>query len=321
MTQPTGPLPSLDVRGAVDLSALGRTPAPPPGGPPSGGQGGAAVVDVTTATFADLVQQSVQVPVVVVLWASWSEASTAVTSDLVALAGEFGGRFLLARVDVEADPQIGKAFGVQAVPAVVAVLRGQPVPLFQGQAGRDDIRAVLDQLLAAAAANGVTGTVGGPPVEEDEPAEPAEPAEPPLPPLHQEAFDAIERDDLDGAVAAYARALTENPRDDMARAGLAQVELVRRTHDADPVAARQAAADPADPADPAGIDAQLLVADLDLLDGHVEDAFARLVDVVRATAGPERERARVRLVELFTVVGDTDPLVVSARRALASALY
>lgn len=316
MTQPPGPRPRLDVRGAVDLSALGRKPAPAPGGAAPAGPGVPAgvVVDVADeATFGQVVQQSVQVPVVFVLWTTWSEVSATVTAELVRLAGEYGGRFLLARVDADATPQIAQAFGAEGVPAVVAVLRGQPVPLFQGAAAPEDIRAVLDQLLQAAAANGVTGTVAGGQVPSPEQAEPEEP---PLPPLHQAAFEAIERDDLDGAVEAYTQALKENPRDDMARAGLAQVELFRRTADVDPAAARAAAA-----GDPGDVDAQLVVADLDVLGGQVEDAFARLVDLVRATQGPERERVRVRLIELFGVVGDTDARVLAARRALASALY
>lgn len=312
MTQPPGPQPRLDARGAIDLSGLGRTPAPPPGGAPTGG-GAGLVVDVTEAEFADVVQRSLQVPVVFVLWAQWSEASTALTADLVRLVEEYAGRFLLARVDAEASPQIAQAFQAQSVPSVVAVLKGQPVPLFQGRVPEQDVRAVLDQLLAAAAANGVTGTVT--PVDGPVEAE-QEPAEPPLPPLHQEAYDAIERDDLDAAVDAYTRALAENPRDDEASAGLAQVQLLRRTRDLDPGAVRSAAA-----ADATDVDAHLAVADLDVLGGKVEDAFARLLDLVRATRDDERERARLRLVELFGVVGDSDPRVAAARRTLASLLY
>jgi len=143
---------------------------------------------------------------------------------------------------------------------------------------------------------------------------PAEPAEPPLPPLHQQAYDAIERDDLDGAIAAYTQALRENPRDADAKAGLAQVSLMARTRDADPAAIRAAAA----AGDAA---AQLAVADLDVLAGAVEDAFARLLDVVRTNFGEERGAARERLVELFEVVGVDDARVTAARRALAAALY
>jgi putative thioredoxin len=259
------------------------------------------------------VQSSTEHPVVVLLWASWSENALTLARDLGALADEYAGRLLLARIDAEAEPQVAAAFQAQSVPAVVAVLAGQPLPLFQGAPAIDQVRGVLDQLLEAAAANGITGTV--PPRDGAEP-EPAAPEEPPLPPLHQEAYDAIERDDLDAAAAAYEQALRENPRDDMARAGLAQVGLLTRTRDVDLAAVRKAAAD-----DPSDVDAQLAVADVDVLGGQVQDAFDRLIDVVRATAGPERERVRVRLVELFEIVGAEDPRVPAARRALASALY
>jgi putative thioredoxin len=195
----------------------------------------------------------------------------------------------------------------------VAVIAGQPLPLFQGQHPVEQMRGLLDQVIAAAAANGVTGTVGAPaPTSE----EPPEPEEPPLPPLHQAAYDAIERDDLAAAAEAYAQALRENPRDGMARAGLAQVNLLVRTGDADQAAARATAA-----ADARDVAAQLLVADLDVLGGNVDDAFTRLVDLVRVTAGDDREVVRLRLIDLFEVVGSDDPRVGPARRALASALY
>ncbi|KQY23567.1 thioredoxin [Cellulomonas sp. Root485] len=312
MSQPTGPRPRLDVRGAVDLSTLNRPATPPPGSPGGLPSPGAYVVDVDQATFPDLVQSSTQHPVVVVLWSPRSEASATVAADLASLADEDAGRWLLARIDAEANPQIAQAFQAQSVPTVVAVLAGQPLPLFQGAYPRDQVRAVLDQVLAAAEANGITGRAA--PNDGDASAEP-EP-EPELPPLHQAAYDAIERDDLAAATAAYEQALKENPRDALARAGLAQVGLLDRTRDLDLQAARAAAA-----ADPADVDAQLAVADLDILGGKVEDAFSRLVDVLRTTFGPDRERVRVRLVDLFEVIGGEDPRVIAARRAMASALY
>ncbi|MCL2092452.1 MAG: tetratricopeptide repeat protein [Micrococcales bacterium] len=305
--QPPTPGPRLDVRGAVDLSALARTAPGAPGGPAAG----AWVRDVDPTSFAEVVQASTVHPVVVVLWASWSQASRTVVDDLGALAAEDAGRWLLARVDVEANPQIAQAFAVQSVPVVVAMLGGRPLPLFEGQPDRAQVRGVIDQVLEAAAANGITGTVatGEPPAEA--------PEEPALPPLHQAAYDAIARDDLDAAREAYDQALRENPRDGEARAGLAQVGLLARTKEVgDPSAARQAAADA-----PGDVAAQLVVADLDVAGGQVDDAFARLVGLVRVTAGDDRERVRVRLLDLFEVVGGDDPRVVAARRALAAALY
>ncbi|WP_449386546.1 tetratricopeptide repeat protein [Cellulomonas soli] len=311
MTQSSGPRPRLDVRGAVDLSALAR-PSTPPGAPGSVPVAGRYVVDVDEAGFPALVQSSTSHPVVVLLWASWSEASTTLAGELASLAEEDAGRWQLARIDAEANPQVAAAFQAQSVPTVVAVLAGQPLPLFQGSHPREQVRAVLDQVLAAAEANGITGRVT--PAGDGE--EPEVEIEPPLPPLHQAAYDAIERDDLDGARSAYEQALRENPRDAMARAGLAQVGLLARTRTADLAAARSAAAD-----DPKDVQAQLLVADLDVLGGNVEDAFARLLDTLRGTAGEERELVRVRLVDLFEVIGGDDPRVQAARRTMAAALY
>lgn len=313
MSQPTGARPALPLHGAVDLSAL-RRPTTPPGTPATGGDAPAsgAVVDVTEASFAAVVEQSTTVPVVVALWSASDPLSSGVVRTLADLAAELGGRFLLARVEVERAPQVAQAIGSQTGSTVAAVVRGQAVPLPPlDQASPEQVRGLLDQVLQMAAANGVTGRV---PVEGD--AAPEEPVEPPLPPRHQEAYDAIERDDLDAAAAAYAAALTENPRDDMARAGLAQVELMRRTADLDTEAVRAAAQ-----GGPDDVAAQLALADLELLSDRVEEAFALLVGVVRRTAGADREAARVRLVELFTLVGDADPRVMAARRALASALY
>ncbi len=312
MSQPSQSRPRLDVRGAVDLSVLNRPATPPPGTPGGLPKPGPYVVDVDEAGFADLVRSSTQYPVVVVLWATWSEVSAGVVAELAAMSDEDAGAWLLARVDAEANPQIAQAFGTQSVPAVVAVLAGQPVPLFQGAPGQAQVRQVLDQVLAAAKANGLTGTV----VAGEAPDEPAEPEEPPLPPLHQAAYDALVQGDTATARESYEQALRETPRDAMERAGLAQVGLLERTAGLDAAAVRAAAA-----AAPDDVAAQLAVADVDLLQGHVQDAFDRLIDLVRATRGDERERVRLRLVDLFEVVGGEDPAVVAARRALASALY
>src|SRR6478609_4096841 len=250
MSEPTQP---FDVRGAVDLSALTRPQAPPPGTEGGAPAAGGFVVDVTDETFPQLVQDSTQYPVVVLLWIPTDQANAQLGTDLGALADEYAGRFLLARVDAQAYPQVAAAFQVQGVPTVVAVLQGQPLPLFQGAAPEEQVRGVLDQVLAAAEQNGVTGRAPAQGGEGEAPAAAeAEPAEEPLPPLHQEAYDAIERDDLDTAVAAYENAIKQDPKDALAVAGLAQVRLLQRTRDVDLQAARTAAADA-----PADVDAQL----------------------------------------------------------------
>jgi putative thioredoxin len=227
---------------------------------------------------------------------------------------ELGGRLLLAKVDVDANPQLSQAFRAQSIPMVVALVGGQPVPLFTGAVPEQQVREVFAQLLQVAAQNGVTGTVA---VDGDEQGD-GEPmdAEPPLPPLHAEAFDAIEAGDYARAVAAYEQALTENPRDTDARTGLGQVRLLQRVQDADLQQARDAAA-----ADPSDIEAQFLVADLDLAGGHVDDAFGRLLDLFADLDSDERGPVRERLVELFTLVGDSDPRVIRARGRLANLLF
>jgi putative thioredoxin len=206
----------------------------------------------------------------------------------------------------------------------IALLQGRPLPLFVGPLLPQEVQPVIDELLQVAVQNGVTGRVspvagdtgadGEPDQDSDEGA--VGDVEPELPPHIAAAYDAIEAGDLAAAAAAYEQALAENPADAEAKAGLAQVGLMRRTEGVDLVAARAAAA-----ADPTDVPAQILVADLDLLGGHVEDAFARLVDTVRATSGDERNQAREHLLELFEVVGAGDERVAAGRRALMSALF
>ena len=319
----------LNLRGAVDLSSLKQRPAPPAGGQPPAGQSSAGQpgvppsapdtggqplrVDVTEANFQQLVELSAQVPVVFGLWASYSPASGELIGVLEDIINSYGGRLVLGAADIDAFPQLAQAFQVQAVPTAVAVVKGQPVPLFQGGADEQQVRSLLDELLKVAAANGVTGSLGGAGAA---PAD-AEPA--PLPPLHQAAYDAIEAGDYAAAAASYRQALLEMPADAEAKAGLAQVELMERLQSLtgpDGDALRQLAAD-----QPDNLDAQLGVADLDIAGGHIDDALGRIVAFIGRNFGPERETARVRLLDLFEVVGPSDERVAKARQGLARVLF
>lgn len=315
----------LNLRGAVDLSSLRRpAPAPPvPSAPPVPAGSGSTTeppagraplrVEAGEENFQELVQLSAQVPVVFVLYSHYAPDSPALLDTMEQIIEGFAGRLVLAAADIDAFPQLAQAFQVQAVPTAVAVLKGQPVPLFQGAADEEQVRPLLDELLKVAEANGVTGSIGGG-------AGAQAPAEaPPLAPLHQAAFDAIEAGDYAAAATAFRQALAEMPADAEAKAGLAQVELMGRLEllsAPEAEALRQLAAQ-----EPDNADAQLGVADLDISGGHIEDAFNRIITYIGRNFGAERETARVRLLELFDVVGTSDERVAKARQGLARVLF
>ncbi|MFI6157616.1 tetratricopeptide repeat protein [Kitasatospora sp. NPDC051170] len=273
------------------------------------------VIDVTEDTFeTEVVQRSTEVPVVIDFWAEWCGPCKQLSPVLEGLAEEYAGRFVLAKIDVDANPLISQQFGIQGIPAVMAVVAGQLVPLFQGAESAANVRKVLDQLLLVAEQRfGIVGGAGAPAAEGEGPdAAPLRPEDPALSAAH----DALDRGDLGGAIQAYKNVLTDQPGNTEAKLGLAQAELLSRVEVLDPQAVRTEAA-----ADPKDVQAQLRAADLDLVGGHVEDAFGRLVDTVGRTAGEDRDTARVRLLELFEVIGTEDPRVVAARTALARVLF
>ncbi|MFC8303140.1 co-chaperone YbbN [Specibacter sp. NPDC057265] len=310
MPLPPNAASGLNLRGAVDLSAL-KQRATAPAGTPSAGSPYA--VDVNEQSFQEFVQLSQKVPVVVALGSGRSQLSVQLTAVLERLMNENEGNIALGRVDVDSSPQIAQAFGVTSIPTTVALINGQPVPMFEGELAEEQIRALLAELLKVAAGNGVTGNLGGAANAA------AQPEEPPLPPHHQAALDAIDAGDLDAAVASYEKALAEKPNDTDAKVGLAQVQLMRRVAGINVTQAEQLRQSAADDQD--NLDDALAVADLDVTGGHVEDALARLVSYIATHFGPERESARVRLLELFEVVGVSDPRVQAARQALARALF
>ncbi|SDH94733.1 tetratricopeptide repeat protein [Agrococcus jejuensis] len=306
--------------GAVDLSGLAARharPAAPQQAAPADGtaapQGGVGViVDVGDADFAQIVELSRTVPVVIDIWAEWCGPCKQLTPILERLVTEYAGRIVLAKVDADQNPQLVQAFQAQSIPTVAAVIGGRPAALFTGAIPEAQVVDVLEQVLAFAAQEGVTGRL--PVGEPGEP--PEEPAEPPLPPLHQEAHDALDRGDLAAAIDAFERAIVANPRDGEAVAGLANVRLLERLQGTTADGIRQAAAEAPD-----DVAAQMLVADLDVSGGHVDDAFARLLDLVAATTGEQRQDVRLRLVDLFEIVGADDPRVGAARRRLTTLLY
>lgn len=313
------PLNAASLRGAVDLSSLVRqhaTPAPAsaadaPAGAPAAGEVPAPsgyATSANDASFAQVLELSNTVPVIVEFFGQGIEAS------LEPMIAQYKGRFALVTVDATSNPQLVQAFQVQEVPTVAAVIGGRPVQLFSGIMPENDLTEVLEQVLQLAAENKVTGTL--PSADEAAEGEQAEPVEEPLPPLHQEAFDAITAGDFAKAIEAYKSAIVQNPRDQQAVAGLAQVSLLARLegHTADSV--RSAAAQA-----PTDVEAQLAVADLDVSGGHLGDAFDRLLELFPAADADGKSAIRTRLLDYFEIAGAEDARVADARRRLTLLLY
>lgn len=296
--------------GAVDLSGLQRAAATPAAAAP--GPASAYAVEVDEQNLQTLLEASVTAPVLLVFYSrSRMPESGQLADDLVTVSAEFDGRFLAGLVDIDASPAIAQAMQIPQVPLLLVVVDGRPMPLLQSVVPLDELRGALNQVMQQLTAQGITGRHQPLPV-----AEAAADGEPVVDPRYAAAQDALGAGDIDGAVAEYQKLVDANPADTEAAAGLAMAKVLKRTSGVDVAAARAAAA-----ADPDDVDAQTLVADLDLLGGHVEDAFTRLVDAVRRTSGDERDRARQHLLDLFAAVGGDDPRVLRARQALASALF
>lgn len=305
----------------LDLSAVRSKNMPAEQGGQAGAGAGAAggqaggdpnavavpglIFDVDESTFTSLVAMSDRVPVVIDLWAEWCEPCKQLSPILERVVTSYGGRLVLAKVDVDANPRLQQAFGVQSIPTVVALIKGQPVPLFQSALPEPQVQAYFDELLKLAGENGVTGhAVTG----EAEP-EPAGPA-------HPEAEEALAKGDFDTAESLFKAALANSPADEEAKFGLARAGLGRRLIDQEP-ADLIAAAD----ADPKDVEAAKAAADAEVVSGNAAGAFNRLISLIRTSTGDEKESLRLRVLDLFEVLGADDPAVTKARTALMRALF
>jgi putative thioredoxin len=306
---------SAALSGAVDLSGLkakaeAATRASQGGGRSNGTAASASIIDVTETNFqAEVVERSLQVPVVVDLWATWCGPCKQLSPVLERLAEQGHGSWVLAKVDVDANPRIAQLFGVQSVPTVVAIAGGQPVDAFSGALPEPQVREWIDRLIDA-----LRDRLPGIRVAEQGAGDDVE-AEEPEDPRFTAAEDAFARGDYDAAEQAYLRILDAEPANELAKAALAQVRFTRRAEAADPAAVAKADAAPED------LDAQFAAADTELAQQQVQDAFARLIAAVGRTAGEDRDRARQHLVELFELFPPDDERVIAARRKLASVLF
>jgi putative thioredoxin len=276
----------------------------------AGGDGPAFVFDVTEQTFnTDVALRSRTTPVIIDLWAEWCGPCKQLSPVLEKLADEAKGAWVLAKIDVDANPRLAQAFQAQSIPMVVAIIGGQMVDAFLGVMPEAQIRQWLSQVLAVADQLGVSVAGDG------KPAAPAAAADE-MPDAYDEARDAMDKGDLDGAAAILEKALSDAPGDSVAKSWLNQVNLMRRVTGYDPAAVTRAAAE--NPDDPG---AQIQVADIELASGRAEDAFDRLLGLIKRTTGDARNSARVHLLELFEIFPPGDPTVKAARARLASLLF
>lgn len=286
--------------GAVDLSNIaGATPE---------AEGSSYAMNVTEAEFEWVAGESVRYPVIMIFHSPRDTAGSGVVNVLTKLANEAAGKWLLAKVDVDKYPQIAQAMRIQAVPTVVALLGGQAMPLFQGTRDEKDIAALMKQVEQAAVASGITGR--------------AKPAagqqtddEPQTDPRFKAADEALAKGDYEAALKEFDKLIEANPRDAEAKAGKAQTGLLARTADVDPECIEKADADPQD------IGLAFVAADVELATGQAGKAFDRLLGLIKINYGDDREKIRVRLLELFETLPPNNEDLKKARRELSLALF
>jgi putative thioredoxin len=355
----------FSIYGAVDLgarqAAMKRRQAAAQGSQTASQQGGraadgsaadggasGAVIDVTEETFGtDVLERSLSTPVIIDLWASWCGPCKQLSPVLEKLAVQAAGRWVLAKIDTEANPQLSAALRVESIPMVMVALGGQIVPGFIGAMPEAQVRQWLEQVMSEAERLGFTGQGAGPGGAADgaaqggtgqggtgqggtgqgragqpgaagrsgpggQPGATGASRDPEL----AEAQEAMERGDLDGAEKAFEKLQANSPGNPVAALGLAQVRLIKRVNSYDQAQARRDASQ-----HPADVEAQCRVADIELAMGRIDEAFDRLIGTIRRSVGEDKDRARIHLLSLFDVLPPRDPRVAKARATLSSLLF
>ena len=309
--------------GAVDLEALKHQVKAEPGQAGGAPAAGGYVIDTTENTFQAMVQTSATFPILLLLWVPTDDRLFSMARALGDAVNGLNGQFQLSRIDIATNPSIAQALQVQGAPALFALISGRPMPLLQGLPGDDELKQLTDEvipkIIQAAAQSGVNGTApySGDPDSDAAASTGATGADTEqVPPEHAEAHRLAEEGDYAGAAAEYARVMESDPSDALAAREHAKALLLARSGSADVREVRAAAA-----AAPDDVEAQLAVADIDMIGGQIQDAFDRLLDFLAAGHKGDLEAVRQRLLEYFTIPEPTDPRLARARRRLATLMY
>lgn len=315
--------PGVSLAGAVDLEALKHQVKAEPGQAGGAPAAGGYVIDTTENTFQAMVQTSATFPILLLLWVPTDDRLFSMARALGDAVNGLNGQIQLSRIDIATNPSIAQALQVQGAPALFALISGRPMPLLQGLPGDDELKQLTDEvipkIIQAAAQSGVNGTApySGDPDSDAAASTGATGADTEqVPPEHAEAHRLAEEGDYAGAAAEYARVMESDPSDALAAREHAKALLLARSGSADVREVRAAAA-----AAPDDVEAQLAVADIDMIGGQIQDAFDRLLDFLAAGHKGDLEAMRQRLLEYFTIPEPTDPRLARARRRLATLMY
>lgn len=315
--------PGVSLAGAVDLEALKHQVKAEPGQAGGAPAAGGYVIDTTENTFQAMVQTSATFPILLLLWVPTDDRLFSMARALGDAVNGLNGQIQLSRIDIATNPSIAQALQMQGAPALFALISGRPMPLLQGLPGDDELKQLTDEvipkIIQAAAQSGVNGTApySGDPDSDAAASTGATGADTEqVPPEHAEAHRLAEEGDYAGAAAEYARVMESDPSDALAAREHAKALLLARSGSADVREVRAAAA-----AAPDDVEAQLAVADIDMIGGQIQDAFDRLLDFLAAGHKGDLEAVRQRLLEYFTIPEPTDPRLARARRRLATLMY
>lgn len=315
--------PGVSLAGAVDLEALKHQVKAEPGQAGGAPAAGGYVIDTTENTFQAMVQTSATFPILLLLWVPTDDRLFSMARALGDAVNGLNGQIQLSRIDIATNPSIAQALQVQGAPALFALISGRPMPLLQGLPGDDELKQLTDEvipkIIQAAAQSGVNGTApySGDPDSDAAASTGTTGADTEqVPPEHAEAHRLAEEGDYAGAAAEYARVMESDPSDALAAREHAKALLLARSGSADVREVRAAAASAPD-----DVEAQLAVADIDMIGGQIQDAFDRLLDFLAAGHKGDLEAVRQRLLEYFTIPEPTDPRLARARRRLATLMY